>query len=56
VKGNTTTDANGFYSISGNGYPGSRYSHSSSTISNDSIIIFGGEGYANNSNAGSSWL
>jgi len=44
IEGNQTLDVDGVTS-SGNAYPGSRYSHTISTLSNNSIILFGGQGY-----------
>jgi len=52
VEGNETIDVYGVTSTSGNGYPGSRYSHTFSTLSNNSIILFAGNGYAINDNSG----
>jgi len=42
VSGNQTTNAIGVYSYTGVGYPGARYDHAILTLSNDSIILFGG--------------
>jgi len=52
LEGNETTDVYGVTSTSGNGYPGSRDSHTFSTLSNNSIILFAGNGYAINDNSG----
>jgi len=51
VFGNTSINNKGIYAANGNGYPGGRFSyHSIAALSNDDIIIFGGEGYDGSGN------
>jgi len=49
VNGNQTTNSGGFYSRLGNGYPGARFTHSMSLLSNNSIFLFAGYGYSSTS-------
>jgi len=44
LEGNTTSSVPSLISSSGNGYPESRLQHTISTLSNNSIILFGGNG------------
>jgi len=47
INGNTTINDPGIISPYGDGHPGARYASSSIILPNDSMMIFGGNGYGN---------